>query len=57
MRSFFYRSDGLRSIVHTAQGFQVRIVEALHTDRQTSHTRSTKRFEAVFLKGARIGFE
>ena len=33
----FQRGDGLGAVVHAAQRLEVRVVEALHTDRQPRH--------------------
>jgi len=53
--SFFQRCNGLRTVVHPAQSLQMRIVEALHTDRQSRHAGRTESPEAVFLKSAGVG--
>ena len=50
------RGSGLRAIVHTAQGLQMRVIETLHANRQAGHTGRAKGFEAVFLKRAGVGF-
>ena len=41
----------------TAQGFEVRVVKALHANRQAGDTGLVEGLETVFFKGARIGFQ
>ena len=53
----FNGGHGLISIVHTAKRFELRIIEALHTNGQTRHACRPKGFEAIFLKGAWVGFK
>ena len=52
-----HRRNGLGTVVHAAQGLQVRVVEALHTNRQTGDARCAKGAEAVFLEGAGVGLQ
>ena len=53
----FHRSNGLRAVMHPAQRFQVRVIEALNADRQACHARAAKGFETVFFKGPGVGFQ
>jgi hypothetical protein len=56
-RRFFQRGDGLRPVMHAAQGLQVRVVEALDTERQARDAGIAVGAEAVALEGAGIGLE
>ena len=57
LRGFFDGGQGLRAVVHAAQRQQVRVVEALHADRQPRDARATEGLEAVLLEGAGVGLE
>ena len=52
-----HRGDGLRAVVHAADGLQMLVVEALHADRQARHAGGAVGAEAVALEGAGVGLE
>ncbi len=51
------RGDGLGLVVHAAQQLELRVVEALHADRQPRDAGRTEGAEALALEGPRIGLE
>ena len=55
LRRLGHGGQCLVTIMDPAQGFQVRIVKALHPDRQTVDARLGKRLETVFLESAGVG--
>jgi hypothetical protein len=54
-----FRDGGMRlcRVVNAADRAQLRVIEALHTDRQPGHAGRAKGAEAIALEGPRIRFE
>ena len=53
----FDRGHRLGAVVHAAERLQLRVVEALHADRQARDAGGAKRAEALALEGAGVGFQ
>ena len=57
LRRLFHSRNGLRRIMHPAQGFEVCVVKTLHADRQARHAGTAEGAKTVFFEGARVGLQ